>query len=214
MKRLIIQIVLAALIIFLGYKCYESIMVPQRFKAIKEQRYDRIIQRLKDIRTAQDAYRSVYNRYTSSFDTLINFLKNDSVKIVRSIGTLTDEQLEAGMTEAEAIKKGLIIREEIKVNALANTFGANYPVDNLRYVPFTNRKYQFKMGASKIKTDSGVEVPVFEARISNTQIFEDLDEEYHDQILEENGERLRLKKYPGLKVGDLQEANNNVGNWE
>lgn len=118
------------------------------------------------------------------------------------------------MTEAEAIKKGLIIREEIKVNALANTFGANYPVDNLRYVPFTNRKYQFKMGASKIKTDSGVEVPVFEARISNTQIFEDLDEEYHDQILEENGERLRLKKYPGLKVGDLQEANNNVGNWE
>lgn len=42
MKKLIIQIVLAALIIFLGYKCYESIMVPQRFKAIKEQRYDRI----------------------------------------------------------------------------------------------------------------------------------------------------------------------------
>lgn len=214
MKKLIIQIVLAALIIFLGYKCYESIMVPQRFKAIKEQRNDRIIQRLKDIRTAQDAYRSVYHRYTPSFDTLINFLKNDSVTIVRSIGTLTDEQLEAGMTEAEAIKKGLIIREDIKVNALENTFGPNYPVDNLRYVPFTNKKYQFKMGAGSIKTASGIEVPVFEARISNTEIFEDLQDKYHDQILEENGERMRLKKYPGLKVGDLQEANNNVGNWE
>ena len=35
-----------------------------------------------------------------------------------------------------------------------------------------------------------------------------------EQLLEENGERIRLKKYPGLKVGDLQEANNNVGNWE
>ena len=32
--------------------------------------------------------------------------------------------------------------------------------------------------------------------------------------LQENGERKRLKKYPGLKVGDLKEANNNVGNWE
>ena len=34
------------------------------------------------------------------------------------------------------------------------------------------------------------------------------------EILQENGERKRLKKYPGLKVGDLKEANNNVGNWE
>ena len=70
------------------------------------------------------------------------------------------------------------------------------------------------MGAGKIKTDSGVEVPVFEARISNDKIFEDVEGEYHEQILEEKGERLRLKKYPGLKVGDLQEANNNVGNSE
>lgn len=214
MKKLIVQVVLAVLIVFCGYKCYESIMVPQRFQTIKSQRYDRIIQRLKDIRTAQDAYRSVYHEYTPSFDTLINFLKNDSVKIVRSIGTLSDEQLEAGMTEAEAIKKGLIIREEIKVNALHNTFGDSYPVDQLRYVPFTKQKHQFRMGTSKIKTDSGVEVPVFEARVSNKEIFEDIDEEYHENILEENGERLRLNKYPGLKVGDLQEANNNTGNWE
>lgn len=106
MKKLIIQILLVILIVFLGYKCYESIMVPQRFKAIKEQRYDKIIQRLKDIRTAQDAFRSVYGRYTPSLDSLIHFMKYDSVTIVRSIGTLTDEQLEAGMTEAEAIKKG------------------------------------------------------------------------------------------------------------
>lgn len=128
MKKLIIQILLVILIVFLGYKCYESIMVPQRFKAIKEQRYDKIIQRLKDIRTAQDAFRSVYGRYTPSLDSLIHFMKYDSVTIVRSIGTLTDEQLEAGMTEAEAIKKGLIIREKIQVNALENTFGKSYQI--------------------------------------------------------------------------------------
>jgi len=214
MKKLIIQIVLAAIIIFLGYKCYESIMVPQRFKILKEQRYERVIQRLKDIRSAQEAYRSIHGDYTASFDSLINFMKYDSVKIIRSIGTLTEEQLEAGMTEAEAIKKGIIIREVIKVNALENVFGKDYPIDNLRYVPFTSQKHEFKMGAGRIKTDSGVEVPVFEARVSNAVIFENVDEQYHTNILEENGERLRLKKYPGLKVGDLQEANNNVGNWE
>ena len=85
MKKLIIQIILAGIIIFLGYKCYESIKIPQQFKVIKEQRYARIADRLKDIRTAQEAYKGVYGKYTGSFDTLINFIKYDSVKVVRSI---------------------------------------------------------------------------------------------------------------------------------
>ena len=45
-------------------------------------------------------------------------------------------------------------------------------------------------------------------------IFEDLREEYNEELLQENGERMRLNKFAGLKVGDLKEANNNVGNWE
>lgn len=214
MKKLIIQILLAGLIIFLGYKCYNSIMIPQRFTEIKQQRYDKIVERLKDIRTAEDAYKSVYNRYTGSFDTLINFMKYDSVKVVRSIGSLSDDQLEAGMTEAEAIKQGLILRDTLKVNALENVFGKDYPIDNIRYVPFTNKKHEFTLGASQIITDSGIEVPLFEARVSNMVIFENVRDQYNDQLLEENGERQRLNKYPGLKVGDLQQANNNVGNWE
>ena len=120
MKKLIIQILLAGLVIFLGYQCYKSIDTPLKFTEIKKQRYDKTIQRLKDIRTAQDAFKSVYGRYTASFDTLINFVKYDSVKVVRSIGSLTDEQIEAGMTEAQAIKEGLILRDTTKVNTLSS----------------------------------------------------------------------------------------------
>ena len=214
MKKLIIQIVLAGIIIFLGYQCYKSIMIPQQFKELKDQRYERIVERLKDIRTAQEAYKGVYGRYTGSFDTLIHFIKYDSVKVVRSIGSLSDDDLEKGVTEAQAIKEGKIIRDTVKVSALENVFGKNYAIDDIRYVPFTKRKHQFKMGASSVITDSEVEIPIFEARISDMEIFEDVREEYNEQLLEENGERIRLKKYPGLKVGDLKEANNNVGNWE
>ena len=199
---------------FLGYKCYESIKIPQQFKVIKEQRYARIADRLKDIRTAQEAYKGVYGKYTGSFDTLINFIKYDSVKVVRSIGSLSDEDLEKGITEAQAIKEGRIVRDTVKQGALETIFNKDYPIDDLRYVPFTKRKYQFNMGASSMFTDSGVEVPLFQAWISNTYIFEDIEDQYKDEILQENGERKRLKKYPGLKVGDLKEANNNVGNWE
>lgn len=214
MKKLIIQILLAGVIIFFGYKCYNSIMIPQQFQEIKQQRYDRIIERLKDIRTAQEAYKGVYNKYIGNFDTLINFIKFDSVKVVRSIGALTDDQLEAGMTEAEAIKQGIILRDTMKVSALENVFNKAFQADNLRYVPFTEKKHQFKMGASSITTDSGIEVPIFEARISNMEIFENLPEIYREYILQDNGISKRLNKYPGLKVGDLKQANNNVGNWQ
>jgi hypothetical protein len=214
MKKLIIQIVLAVIICVLAYFCYQSIMVPQRFTQIKQQRYERVIQRLKDIRTAQEAYKGVYGVYTHSFDTLIHFIKYDSVKMVREIGALTDDQIAQGMTEAQAIKEGIIIRDTIRVGALENVFSADFAIDDIRYVPFTKKKHQFKMATNIIYTDSGLEVPVFEARISNMIIFEDLRSEYEEQILEENGERKRLNKYPGLKVGDLNEANNNVGNWE
>ena len=108
----------------------------------------------------------------------------------------------------------MIILDTKIVSALEQLFGKNYPIDDLRYVPFTKKKHEFLMGTNMIWTDSGIEVPVFEARISNMVIFEDLFDEYEDAILEENGERIRLNKYPGLKVGSVQEANNNVGNWE
>lgn len=35
MKKLITQIILAGIIIFLGYQCYQSIIVPQKFTEIK-----------------------------------------------------------------------------------------------------------------------------------------------------------------------------------
>ena len=75
MKKFIIQIVLAIVIVVLGYFCYQSIMIPQKFTQIKQQRYERVIQRLKDIRTAQEAYKGVYGVYTHNFDTLIHFIK-------------------------------------------------------------------------------------------------------------------------------------------
>lgn len=214
MKKLIIQIILAIVIVFLGYQCYNSIMIPQRFTEIKKQRYDLTIARLKDIRSAQEAFKDVYGRYTGSFDTLINFVKYDSVKVVRSIGSLTDDQLEQGMTEEMAIRQGLILRDTIKVAALTNIFTEGYNADNLRYVPYTKQQHEFKMLATTQTSDQGVTIPLFEARVSNMIIFENIRDLYNEQLLQENGERLRLNKYAGLKVGDINEANNNVGNWE
>lgn len=171
---------------------------------------------MKDIRTAQEAYKEVYGKYTPSFDTLINFVKYDSIKVVRQIGALSDDDLEKGITEAQAIKEGKIIRDTVKAPAIENVFPKDYDInlDYLRYVPFTDGKHQFKMGTGVVYTESGIEVPVFQAYVTNMVIFEDIRDKYNEELLQENGERKRLNKFAGLKVGDLKEANNNVGNWE
>jgi len=100
------------------------------------------------------------------------------------------------------------------ISALDTIFSATYPIEKLRYVPFTKQQHEFKLGSGFIITGSKVKVQVFEARVSNTIIFEDIYSVYKRYILEENGNRIRLNKYPGLKVGSLEEANNNSGNWE
>ena len=169
---------------------------------------------MKDIRKAEGAYKDVHGKYTGSFDTLIHFIKSDSMPLVKSIGSLTDEQVEAGMTEKEAVKKGFITRDTIMIAALDTIFGRDYPIENLRYVPFTKGQHEFKLGSGVIVTGSKVKVQVFEARVSNMIIFEDIFDEYGEEIKEENGNRIRLNKYPGLMVGSLEEANNNAGNWE
>ncbi|MBN2596045.1 hypothetical protein [Labilibaculum sp.] len=213
MKK-VFQILLAIAIVALAFLSYQSIMKPIKFGKIKDQRYDRIIEQLKDIRKAEGAYKDVNGKYTGSFDTLISFIKTDSMPLIKSIGSLTDEQVEAGMTEKEAVKKGFITRDTIMISALDTVFGKNYAIENLRFVPFTKGQKQFKLGAGVFTTGSNVKVQVFEAKVSNMDIFDDIMDEYREEVLEENGNRIRLNKYPGLMVGSLEEANNNAGNWE
>lgn len=210
----ILQILLAFAIVAFGYLAYQSIMKPIKFGEIKKERYEKIVDQLKDIRKAQNAYKEVNKKYTGSFDTLISFIKSDSMPMIKSIGSLSDEQIEAGMTEREAVIKGFITRDTIMVSALETTFNKNFDIENLRYVPFTREQSEFKMAAGIVITGSKVKVQVFEAKASNMVIFADMRDAYLDELKEENGNRIRMNKYPGLKVGSLEEANNGSGNWE
>jgi len=210
----VLQILLAFAIVALGYLSYQSIMKPIEFGKIKKQRYEKIIDQLQDIRKAQNAYKEVNKKYTGSFDTLISFIKSDSMPMIKSIGSLTDEQVEAGMTEREAVKKGFITRDTIMIPALENIFNKDYSIENLRFVPFTQSQSEFTLAAGVVVTGSKVKVQVFEAKVSNMLIFADVRAMFNAELLEENGNRIRINKYPGLKVGSLEEANNGAGNWE
>ncbi|MFW5656115.1 MAG: hypothetical protein ACOC0C_00750 [Bacteroidota bacterium] len=203
--KTVIQIILAIAIVVLGYLLYESVMTPIRFNKEKDLRYERTINRLRNIRTAQVAYKSQYDKYTGSFDTLISFVKTDSFNVVKAEGVVPD-----GYTEAQALEEGIISRDTVKVGVADSLFKPNFNVEKLRYVPFTDGK-EFEMAAGEIETGSKVTVQVFEAKVPNNVLLHDLDRQL---VINFNDEREKITGYPGLKVGSLTEATNNAGNWE
>ena len=72
----ILCIVLALCAVGLIWTIYSSVMEPVRFDREKAQREKVAIQRLKDIRDLQVAYKSVNGKFTASFDTLKQFYNN------------------------------------------------------------------------------------------------------------------------------------------
>jgi hypothetical protein len=208
--KTVIQIILLAVIIVLSYFLYESIQGPIRFNKEKKIREDATIARLKDIRTAEIAFKSEYDRFTGSFDTLIAFLKADSFRVVQKIGSIPDSLIEAGMTEKQAMKKGLIKRDTIRISVLDSLFKPGFFVDSLRYVPFT-KNYQFELGAGDLATGSKVTVRVFEAKVLYDILLAGLDRQL---VINYKEERKLITGYPGLRVGSLTEPTNNAGNWE
>lgn len=206
-----LNIVFTIIIIVLIYFLIESIMQPIRFNKEKDARETAIKERLIDIRTAQEAFKSVKGYYTGSFDTLTTFLQTDSLPLVFRRGSLTDEMIAEGITsEREAVKKGLISRDTSYVAVLDSLFDQSYPVEQLRYVPGTDN-IEFKMAAARVMTTSMVMVNVFEAYVLNDVFLSDLDRQL---VVNYNEMRTKITGFPGMKVGDIRVPNNNAGNWE
>ena len=209
--RIVIQIVLVVAAVALAYLIYRGIERPIEFEQAKKERYTETIERLKNIRKAQLAYKDVYGKFTGSWDTLIDFVVHDSVRNVRKVGELTDSMIEAGLTERKAMEQGLIIRDTIKESVLEAVFKNQIDPSELQYIPVPDTTAKFQLGSNIVTTGSGIKVPVFEAKAHNNIVLRGLDRQYVINLNEQN--RLN-EKYPGLKVGSLTETINNAGNWE
>ena len=227
--KTVLNIVLAVIAVFLLYICYESVMGPVRFEEEKNIRDKAVQARLLDIRKAQAEYSNTHDRqYTDNFDSLIYFVKNQKLPLVFKKGVLSDAQLENGLTEAKAMaiinkakKTGKY--DEVKKNGLENfsrdttwvavidtIFPKGFNADSLRYVPFGNG-VQFQMDTLTQVARSGAPICLLEVKTPYEAYLGDLDKQ---EIINLKDQQAQLNKYCGLKIGDLETANNNAGNWE
>ena len=189
--------------------CYRSVMGPIEFDKTREQRENLIKARLIDIRKAQIEYKNIHKVHAANFDELSKFLKDEKLPFLIREGVLTDEQLEKGMTEQEAVKKGLIRRDTVWVTAVDTLFGSGYNVDDMRNVPGAN--VQFSMDTATLTSGSGYTVKVFQCGVLYDDYLGDLDKQL---VYNLKDKAEKMNKYQGLRVGSIEEINNNAGNWE
>lgn len=208
--KTVLQIVLVFVILGLGYLVYDSVNQPIEFQEQQTKRQTAVVNRLKMIREAQVAYKGIYEKYTGSFDTLIDFVKTGNFKITKNEGSLTDSMLNAGMTEKEALKLGIIKRDTILVS-VKDSICHDLNPDSLRYVPYSPDGAKFEIAATALTSSSGLVIPVFEASVTNKVYLKGLDNQERINL---DDMAKKLGRFPGLKVGSVEEANNNAGNWE
>lgn len=134
MKKMLVNGLLCLCTLGLIVACFLSIYNDIAFDEEKAAREQLVIARLMDIRNAEEQYKMTFGEYCGTIDSIIDFVKNGKTvdKIIKE-GELTDDQLEAGMTERQAVAQGIIKRDTVWITA-AEKLGIKNP-DSLKYVP-------------------------------------------------------------------------------
>ena len=226
----IIEIVLAAAAVGLTVALVSSIQKPVKFKEEVKAREAVGIQRLKDIRTLQEAFKSSYGRFSPTVDSLKLFYETGSMDIVLQIGSQDDsvavantdaikkankrlkpDQITAKLREAYENGQKVVFSTVTKIPVRDTLFRSRsgFVVDSLKYIPFSGGK-EVDM-ESTIKKVSGVQVPLFEARMPYKDLCKGLDNQERINL---DAECRAKNRFEGLQVGNITTPNNNAGNWE
>ncbi|MCD4773173.1 MAG: hypothetical protein K8R41_07325 [Bacteroidales bacterium] len=204
MKSTIIKIVLTIIIIYLGFLVIQSIKAPVDFKKERAKREKVVIQKLKDIRSSQLVYRSIHNEFAPTFDTLIDFLKNGKIPIVKMIPDPEDTTYTK--TINDTIRWDIVADFLFPDSVIKNR--PNFSLNNLLIIPFSEGD-TFKLEAGTI-IKGNLTVHVFEVSALYNSFMKGMDKQL---LFNKIAKMKQLEKFPGLKIGSMTEPSID-GNWE
>ena len=202
-----IKVVLYAVSLVLAYLIYLSVMAPINFNKIREERFSTVIKKLKDIRDAQVAYKTVNGKFASDFETLIAFVDT-------GVYTITQQKDSSFMRYNRAYRIDMQV-DTVVVDTLGTVavkdslFKSDNSYKNLFAVPYAQNGERFEMKAD-IVNKQGFDAPVFMASVKKDVVLYDQPkdllsrENAHNSIEEVNGTT--------IKVGSLTDVSTS-GNW-
>ena len=187
----IISILLALVIIFLGYMLYANIKEPILFDAEKSAREKVVQSKLGEIREAQKIYKDIIGKFAHDFDTLALVLKSDSIEFVNFSG---DPDAGIPIVKTYSYKPAIDSIRSLGIN-----------LDSLRYVPFSETGSTFNITADTITYQQTV-VPVCEVSTRYKEFMGKYSNEKYGRF-----DNL-YKPSNRLKIGDMSKPTLN-GNW-
>ncbi|EAR01883.1 hypothetical protein [Maribacter sp. HTCC2170] len=205
--KTIIQIVLWIACIGFGYLIYQSVTGPIEFKKVKQERYAKVVSKLKDIRNAQEAHKTVNGTYANDFKRLISFVESGKYTIT--------QQRDSSYMEMDKTY-GIELLREVK---LIDTLGFVSVKDSLfknddRYKSLMNvpgaiggEKFEMK---SAIIDKGGYKAPVFEVKVKKNVILGDQPKD----LLDRENAQISVEEVNGdvIKVGSMEQVSTS-GNW-
>ena len=205
--KTIIQVVLWIVCAFLAYMIYNSVNGPIEFKKVRKERFQAVINKLKDIRDSQEAYKTVNGKYAGNFESLVKFIDTGNY-------TITQQR------DSSFMRYDKVYQIELQVDTIViDTLGFVKVKDSLfknsdayktmMEVPYAQNGEKFDMKADIIEK-SGYKAPVFEASVKKDVVLYD---QPKDLRLQENA-RNSVEEVNGntVKVGSLVDVSTN-GNW-
>lgn len=203
-----IQVFLWVASIFFAYKIYDSINGPLKFNQKKNERYATVINRLKDIRSAQIAYKDVKGVFSDNFDSLIEFVDKGHFTLI--------EKRDSSFLEYDRIYRIDMLREVVVIDTLGTVevkdslFKNSDEYKEMAFIPINGVNGQKFEIASKVIDKNGYKVPVFEVKVKKSVILFDQNK---DLIKQEN-ETIAVDGVngPEIVLGSLTTVSTN-GNW-
>ena len=206
--KLGIQIVLWLASIFFAYKIYDSINGPIKFNQVKNERYAKVINRLKDIRKAQIAHKDVKGVFANNFDSLVKFIDEGIFTLI--------EKKDSSYLEYDKTYRIDMLREVIVIDTLGTVpvkdslFAGTDRYKRMAYIPIEGVQDSMFSIKSEVINKNGYNVPVFEVKISKNVILFD---QNIDLVKQEN-ETVSVDGVNGSEIilGSLNNVSTNE-NW-
>ncbi|MDA9804312.1 hypothetical protein N9B77_06320 [Flavobacteriaceae bacterium] len=210
-----ISVFLWVVILFLGYSLYKSIIGPVEFNKVKQVRYAKVIENLKDIRISELAHQEIEGKFSGNFDSLVQFLDTAKFAIIQRRDT-SYADVEKNRAFGLDAQKGGYYKEEIIVDTLRfasvkdSLFGDSDRYKTMMNIPLEiaeGAKFQLKAGKYE-KNDALYSV--FEASVAKRLILSDQDTDLiyqEEQLVSVDG-----INGPTVRVGTMNDIDTG-GNW-
>ena len=206
-KKRALELFLWVLSIFFASQIYSSINGPIKFNQVKNERYTKVIDRLKDIRTAQIAHKDVNGFYADNFDSLVSFIDNGIFTVIEKRDS---SYLEYNRTyRIDMLKEVEIVDTLGFVSVKDSLFGNNESYKMMAKVPINGTDSEFSIKADIIDKN-GYQVPVFEVKVKKDIVLFDQNRDLLDQ--ENKVVSVDGVNGPEIILGSMTDVSTS-GNW-